>query len=109
MGEREKGKKNEIENLQDCGMSTTTTTTTKQPVQPDRNYTSALSCNEKLSHKNYSLFQLVGHGMQPEIEIIAVCIPVWRNLDRGFAAAYYIWLDAERREEFNSSGIIFRA
>ena len=27
----------------------------------------------------------------------------------GFASAYYIWLDAEWREEFNISGIIFIA
>ena len=30
---------------------------------------------------------------------------VWRNPVRGFAGAYYIWLDAQRREEFNDSGI----
>ena len=31
---------------------------------------------------------------------------VWRNPVHGFVSVYYIWLDAEWHEEFNSSGII---
>ena len=53
---------------------------------------------------------------ESEIDVIVVCIqlvegmPVqmctWRNPVRGFTSVYYIRLDAERYEEFNSSGII---